>query len=94
MKTIENLTIKLDNLHAVLSKEIENILSTGKPSGAYHADDMNRIIDETKSIMKYVASTKDGSSLKYSYITYMCASVATLAMQILSVMETEVTENA
>ena len=94
MKKIENLTIKLDNLHAVLSKEIEHILSTGKPSGAYHADDMNRIIDETKSIMKYVLSITDGSSLKYSYITYMCASVSTLAMQILSVMENEVNENA
>lgn len=94
MKTIEKLTAKLDNLHAVLSKEIEHILSTGKPSGAYHADDMNRIIDETKSIMKYVASTNNSNKLSYSYITYMCASVATLAMQILSVMENEVNENA
>lgn len=92
MKKIENMTIKLDNLHAVLSKEIEHILSTGRVSGAYHADDMNRIIDETKSIMKYVLSITDGSSLKYSYITYMCASVSTLAMQILSVMENDVTE--
>ena len=94
MEKIEKLTIKLDNLHAVLSKEIENILSTGHVSGAYHADDMNRIIDETKSIMKYVLSITDGSSLKYSYIKYMCASVATLAMQILSVMENEVNHNA
>lgn len=94
MKTIEKMTIKLDNLHAVLSKEIETVISTGRVSGAYNADDMNRIIDETKSIMKYVASTKDSNSLKYSYITYMCASVATLAMQILSVMENEVNENA
>lgn len=94
---IERLTTKLDNLDAVIAKEVVHIIGTGHTSGTYSKDDMQRVYDDVSSIMKYVVSNKDKiDKLIFENIKHKCIVIMFACQETMRLIdeENEVNENA
>lgn len=94
---IERLTAKLDNLDAVMAKEVECIFDTGHTSGTYSKDDLQRVYNDVESIMKYVVSHKDKiDKLMFAYIEHKCIVILYVCQEAMRLIEeeNEVTGNA